>query len=267
MASSAYVDWHADLLRRTGPPAFVLLIGTLACCLTLRPLLGPLSFVVATVGIGSAVPWLLDSRVGTAAHRDAIHPLHIVGGLFFLAGGAVGFVIASTILREVTGASTSMNIQAVLAATLLGLAAARCYWPATLCFLMTLAAFASHQTGGLDALTISLTLAVPGVGLASLLALVRLPADHPSGREPVGVDGHDITIAVEEVLAAVDQANTRFLARATGSSPQSVEGALDELTRHGRVERVPRRSLMTGGTAWRRTCGRSSIDAAQSAGT
>lgn len=267
MGSAAYVDWHADLLRRAGAPTVILCTGTLGCCLAVLPLFGPLSFLVAAVGIGNAFCRLIDARVGMATHRAAIHPFHIVSGLFFLAGGAVGFVIASAILRDLPGASASLPPQALLAALFLGVAAAHCYWPACLCFVLTVAACASRQAGGPDTLTFGLMLAVPAIGFAALLALTRIPPDHPGDREAAQADGLDLTVAVEDVLTAVDQASARFLALATGASRRAVELALDELERRGRVERAPRTSVLIGGTSWRLGRGRTSIDPAPSAGT
>jgi hypothetical protein len=267
MGSSAYVDWHADLLRRTEPPTVILWIGTLGCCLALPPLLVPWSFVVAAVGIGNAFCWLIDARVGMATHRTAIHPFHIVSCLFYLAGSAVGFVIASTILRDLPGASAPLWHQTLLAALFLGVAAAHCYWPASLGFVLMVAACANRQTSGPDTLTFGLMLAVPAIGFAALLAVTRLPPDRPGDREAAHADGHDRTVAVEDALAAVDQASARFLVLATGASPRAVELALDELSRSGRVERAPRTSVLIGGTSWRLGRGRTSIDPAPSAGT
>lgn len=268
MGSSAYVAWHADLLRRTGPPTMVAMTGTLACCLTLPPRPAFVSLLVAVHVIGNACRWLIDARVGMATHRpDAVSPSHVVGVLYLIAGCAAGVVLAATILGELPGASDETRHQALLAALFLGVAAAHCYWPATLCFVLTVAACASRQTSGPDTLTFGLMLAVPAIGFAALLALTRLPPDRPGDREAAQADGLDLTVAVEDVLAAVDQASARFLVLATGAAPRAVGLALDELTRRGRVERAPRSSVLIGGTSWRLRRGRTSIDPASSAGT
>ncbi len=253
MQRFAHQARHADLIRRLGVPAGLAVLGTVPC---VHELLPPRFALLAllVIAASSAAAWhcVIEARVGTALYRwHEDTPVLVIRAMFLIAGGALGLFLASTILREAGGASVSRPQAPILAATLLGVAAAAPSWQAAMCFVSTLAGYAVHESGGPAALGTGLLFVTPGIGCATALAILRRQSDPPVDSNAVSVDGEAITRAIVQVLAAVDQASARFLANSTGFALSNVELALADLARRGSVERVPCGQFLARTTTWR----------------